>query len=86
MARVFLPPAVDPLSGGVRELEIEARTLGGLLRQLDARFPGLGAQLREGVAVAIDGEIIPEPWLEPVSTDSEVHFLPQVSGGRGSLS
>lgn len=81
MARVFLPPAVAHLSGGVHELEIEAQTLGQLLRQLDRRFPGLGVQLRDGVAVAIDGEIIPEPWLEPVSPDSEVHFLPQISGG-----
>jgi hypothetical protein len=33
------------------------------------------------VAVAIDGEIYSDPLLEPVGPQSEVHFLPAISGG-----
>lgn len=62
-------------------MEIEAANVRALIAALDARFPGLGAQLREGTAVAIDGEIINDPLLEPIEPESEVHFLPPVSGG-----
>jgi molybdopterin converting factor small subunit len=51
-----------------------------LLAELERRFPGLGAALA-GSAVAIDGEIFPDPLLEPVGKGSEVHFLPRVGGG-----
>ena len=51
-----------------------------LLAELERRFPGLGEALA-GAAVAIDGEIFPDPLLEPVGPDSEVHFLPRVGGG-----
>jgi hypothetical protein len=33
------------------------------------------------MAVAIDGEIIHDPFLEAVGPDSEVHFLFRISGG-----
>jgi hypothetical protein len=33
------------------------------------------------MAVAIDGEIIEDPLLEPIRPESEIHFLPRISGG-----
>jgi hypothetical protein len=33
------------------------------------------------MAVAIDGDIIVDPLLEPIGPDSEVHFLHFVAGG-----
>ena len=44
------------------------------------RFPALDESL-SATAVSIDGEIIQDPFLEPVGPDSEVHFLPQIGGG-----
>lgn len=56
----------------------------GLIDALDARFPGIGATLRNSSAIAIDGEIIGEPELEPIPPNAEVHFLPSISGGATS--
>jgi sulfur carrier protein ThiS len=38
-------------------------------------------QLDEGIAVAVDGEIYQDGWLEPIGPDSEVHLLPRIGGG-----
>ena len=81
MATVVLASRLDQWTGGVKRLEIEAPSVRQLIDALEERFPGLGEQLREGTAVAIDGEIIQDALLEPIGPDSEVHFLPSVSGG-----
>ena len=40
------------------------------------------APLIEGrTSLAIDGEIIPDPLLEPIPEESEIHFVPRVAGG-----
>jgi hypothetical protein len=33
------------------------------------------------MAVAIDGQIYQDPFLEPISPNSEVFFLPRIGGG-----
>ena len=80
MALVRIPPGLRHLSDGVAELRVEAHDVRRLIEVLDQRFPGLGQRLREA-AVAIDGEILNDPYLEPVDPDSEVDFLPRISGG-----
>jgi molybdopterin converting factor small subunit len=37
--------------------------------------------LRPDIAVAIDGEMGLDGLAEPVGEDSEVHFIPPISGG-----
>ena len=81
MARVFLGSALQRFTGGVEEVEVEAATVRSLVAELDRLFPGLGGQLRSGIAVAIDGEIIADAIYEPVPEDAEVHFLPAIGGG-----
>jgi molybdopterin converting factor small subunit len=81
VATVFLPAALQPLVGGAERVEVEAATLRELYARLEARFPGIGEHLRAGLAVAIDGEIISDPLLEPLRPASEVHFLPAIRGG-----
>ena len=82
MAKVVLPlDAARTFANGVTHLEIEASDVRQLLRGLEQRFPGLGARLRSRTAIAIDGEIYQEPFLEAVGTNSEVYFLPAVEGG-----
>ena len=51
-----------------------------LTQALDRRFPGIGEPLEES-AVAIDGQIYQDAWLEPIGPNSEVHFLPKIEGG-----
>ena len=84
MATVFLSAGLRRFAGGVERVEVEAATVRELVDALDRRFPGIGDRLRDGTAVAIDGEIIPDPLLEPIPPGSEVHFLPSISGGSCS--
>ncbi len=83
MARVFFATGLRRLVGGAESVELAARDVRALLDALDARFPGLAAQLGSGIAIAIDGEILPreEALLEKLRPDAEVHFLPQIGGG-----
>ena len=81
MAWVEIPQRLQARTHGRARLEVEASNVRALLAELEERFPGLGEVLGEG-AVAIDGEIVNDPLLEPVGPDSEVHFLPKLGGGR----
>ena len=81
MARVFLPRSLAPYTDGVLEIEMPGETVRALIAGLEAAYPGLAEKLSSRLAVAIDGDIIADPYLEAVGTASEVHFLPPVGGG-----
>ncbi len=81
MARVVLTRALTQFTGGERELELDAKDIRQLFRILGERHPALKPHLEEGLAVAIDGEIFQDAWLEPIPPDSEVHVIPQIVGG-----
>ncbi len=66
---------------GEDEITVEAPTVRRLVRLLDERWPGLGDQLTEGMAVAINGEIIPDALYEDIPDGAEVHFIPAIGGG-----
>mgnify|MGYP006118809361 FL=1 len=85
LARVILPKPLAEITGGELEFEIEASHVRSLVRELDRLFPGLAELLSGPVAVAIDGEIVSDPLLEPLQAESEVHFLPRVGGGSPLL-
>ena len=58
MARVLLTGSLcRRLAGGQTQLEVEADTVRRLILELDRRFPGLGRQVDESMAIAIDGEL-----------------------------
>lgn len=82
MARVTLMSwLAQRYAGGVVEHDVPGESVRHVVRILDERFPGLGAQLEHGVAVAIDGEIYQNAFLEPVGPNSEVCFMPALEGG-----
>jgi molybdopterin converting factor small subunit len=68
-------------TGGRTRFEVKADNIRHLIRELDQCYPGMGRQLEVGMAVAIDGVIFQDAFLEPVGADSEVHFLPAIAGG-----
>lgn len=68
-------------TGGETRIQVAEDSVRGLIRALDAQFPGLGAVLRTDMAVAIDGQIYQDADLEPVGLDAEVCFLPAIEGG-----
>jgi molybdopterin synthase sulfur carrier subunit len=81
MARVVLTKGLTQFTGGQRELELEVSTVRELLRVLGERYPALQPHLTSGLAVAIDGQIYQDAWLEPIPPDSEVYLIPQIAGG-----
>ena len=87
MALVFIPTMLQPLTGGMSQVRIAGRTMRTILNSLEERFPGIKERLlqdgdfRPDVAVAIDGEVALDGIAERVGEDSEVHFIPPISGG-----
>lgn len=81
MARVYFPDHLARLTRGERELEVAASNFRELLIALEAQFPGIEASIVGKVAVAIDGDIVHDPYLDPIGPDSEVYFLHRIEGG-----
>lgn len=68
-------------AGETRVVTVRAETIGQLIKELDAQFPGLGKQIEESMAVAINGEIFQDTLIDPIPPDSEVHLIPKIAGG-----
>lgn len=81
MIQVAIPSGLLALTGGIDCVEISARDVRGAVAALELRFPGFAAALGRNFAVAIDGEIMPDAWHEPLPAGSELHFLPALAGG-----
>ena len=81
MAHVTLFGNLRVYTGGVGTVDIEAANVRQLFRALAEKFPDLAPHLRDGLAVAIDGQIYQDALLEPIGPDSDVHILPQLAGG-----
>ena len=87
MATVFIPSLMQSLTAGKHQVQVEGATVRQIVNNLDSAFPGMKERLVEGnrikpnISVAIDGEITPMGMLEKVGENSEVHFLPAISGG-----
>lgn len=82
MARVVsISSRVRELTGGLDTFDVEAGTVGGLIRALEARFPGLGQLVEKDMSVAIDGEVFQDAHAEPLQPGTEVVLIPRISGG-----
>ena len=62
-------------------ITVEARTIGGMLRQIVTDYPGLEPFIEAGVSVAIDGRIIANDLSAPVNEENEIYLLQQLKGG-----
>ena len=81
MATVFFAQPLRRFTEGVEFIEVSAENYRDLVERIAERFPTIRHTLQEEVSVAIDGEIIHEPFLEAVGPRSEVHFLHRIAGG-----
>ena len=82
MAKVVLTGDISrQYASGQTEIEVEGADVRAIVRALESRFPGLGERIQTEMAIAIDGEIFQDPFLEPVQPDSEVFVLPKIGGG-----
>ena len=73
--------AARRFTGGQTEFDVEANTVRRLIAELERRFPGLGHQIDEGMAVAIDGTIYQDAYMAELGPDSEVVLIPKIGGG-----
>ncbi len=87
MPSVWIPSLLRDLTGGQATLAVPGETVGQIVDNLEARFPGIkerlcdGNRLRPGLTVVIDGKVGHQRLREIVSESSEVHFIPSMSGG-----
>ena len=87
MAIVYVPTMLLPLTGGVKQVSVAATNVRQVVNGLEELYPGIKErlvadnQLRPSLSVAIDGEIARMGLLERVGENSEVHFVPAISGG-----
>ena len=78
---------MQELSSGEQRVNVQGNNIRQVIDNLDAVYPGFKDRLVEdgrvkpNISVALDGEITPLGMLEKVREDSEVHFLPAISGG-----
>jgi molybdopterin converting factor small subunit len=88
LATVYIPALLQALTGGRPAVEVEGRTVGEVIENLDRQWPGIGerlvedGRLRNNISVAVDGEITPMGMLEAVAPASEVHFVAAIKGGK----
>jgi molybdopterin converting factor small subunit len=68
-------------TNGQAELDVTADTFRRLIRELDERFPGLGTQIEESMAIAIDGEIYQDAYAVALKPGSEIYIIPKIAGG-----
>lgn len=87
MATVFIPPLLQALTHGDREVSIAATSVRQVVERLEALYPGVkdvlveDDDLKPHIAVAVDGEVSILGLMERVDADSEVHFIPALGGG-----
>ncbi len=60
---------------------MEATNFRRLILELERRFPGLGHQVEESMAIAIDGEIFQDAYSVELRPGSEIYLIPKIGGG-----
>jgi molybdopterin synthase sulfur carrier subunit len=87
MATVWIPSLLRDLTHGQETAGVQGANVGEVIDALEHLYPGIrerlcdGDQLHPGIAVAVDTQIGRLGLMQPVGEQSEIHFLPAVSGG-----
>jgi molybdopterin synthase sulfur carrier subunit len=87
MPNVWIPALMRDLTGGEEMVRISGQTVQQVIENLEKRFPGIQDRLcdqdglRPNINVIVDGEVSHRRLRQALSENSEVHFLPVMSGG-----
>jgi molybdopterin converting factor small subunit len=87
MATAIIPSLMRKLTGGRDRVTVSGKNLREAIADLDRQFPGVANELIENgdikasIAVSIDGEVGTNGVLDAIRESSEIHFMPQISGG-----
>ena len=80
MAKVVFPDSFLSYTDGVRETTTDTTVYRDLVRELVDRWPDLNESLQKS-AVAIDGHIHQDAFLEQFDAQSELFFMSRIEGG-----
>ncbi len=87
MARVVVPVLMRDLTGGQAVVSAPGATVGEVIDNLEASYPGIrarlirGDRLRPDLAVWVNNTRSRRGLLESVSEQSEIRFLLAIAGG-----
>jgi molybdopterin converting factor small subunit len=79
------------LTSGTEKVSVAGETLRQVIRHLEETYPGVTerlcdeGRLKPTIAVVIDGRVARKGLLEQVGNDSEIHFVPAISGGTVTI-
>lgn len=85
--QVWIPSLHRDLTDGAEVVTVEGETVGEVVAQLEARFPGMEARLceegriRPYIAVSVNSEVTRRGLRQRLTDSSEIHFIPSLSGG-----
>lgn len=87
MATVWIPAPLRALTQGKDRVVVAASTAREAVEALESLFPGIRErllqddELRPGLALAIDQQVMRHGLDRSLQETSEVHFLPAIGGG-----
>ena len=87
MTTIHIPAPLRGLTGGESTVTAAGGTLGKLIDDLDARYPGVKARLvegdriRPGMAVFVNSVQAPSRLETKVVEDADIYFTPAIAGG-----
>jgi molybdopterin synthase sulfur carrier subunit len=87
MATVWIPSLLRELTGNQETVAVRGSNVGEVINSLEQVYPGVKARLcdanglRPGMAVVVDRELARFGLFQSVAENSEVHFMPAISGG-----
>jgi sulfur-carrier protein len=90
---VIIPTPLRKFTNEVETVEVQGATVGEIINQLEARFPGIQArlcetngELRRFINIYVDGEDIRflENMQTPVGERAEVSIVPAIAGGSAA--
>jgi len=69
------------LGSDTGRVDIEAKTIGELLKKLVEEYPGVEPYMTRGISVSIDGVIYRDNWTKELPEGAEIYLLPRMAGG-----
>lgn len=88
MPTVWISALMRDLTGGEEVVQVPGQTVRQMIESLEERFPGIQDRLcdqdglRPNINVIVDGEVSHHRLRQALSENSEIHFLPAISGGN----
>ena len=87
MPEIWIPSLLLSLSDGKQKVNVPGKTIQQVIDNLDLQYPGIRERLlgddrlRPSISVVVDGVISQDKLRHTLKEDSEVQFIPAISGG-----